>query len=234
MEILTHRVRIAAPGDGEAVGLLAAVALEHTDEATQGRARPGRDLLGHIETRGGIIRARHGHAICRVAADQQDKVIGMIHVAPPMSWIDEHPMALRPALGRTVVELGMLAVDPGHQGRGIGRSLLAVVEEDERARGTEVLFAKVAWTNWASLRWHRNQGFTVAAPDEALLLYTSEGETSLVDLKDGHALLYKPMQSGIRILRTRLPGDVAFLYLSSLPAHSGHRRLINAGSPAPN
>ncbi|MFL9653443.1 hypothetical protein ACJ7VE_06970 [Streptomyces sp. PB17] len=44
-----------------------------------------------------------------MAADQQDQVIGMIHVCPPLSWIDDHPMVMRPALGQTVTELGMLA-----------------------------------------------------------------------------------------------------------------------------
>ncbi|WP_322872196.1 GNAT family N-acetyltransferase [Streptomyces goshikiensis] len=231
MEMLTHSVRIAAPGDGAAVGRLAEAATAHTDESIQGRARPGRDLLGHIETRGGVIRTRHGHTICRVAVDGQNRVIGMIHVCPPQSWIDDHPPSLRPALGRTVTELGLLAVDLGHQGHGVGKSLLDVVEEDERARGTELLFAKVARANWTSLRWYRNQGFTIAVPDEAFLIHTPHGESNIVDLKDGHALAYKPVQPGIRILRKRLPADVSFLYLSNLPADSEYGRLlIGAGS----
>ncbi|PJM98487.1 hypothetical protein CG740_35095 [Streptomyces sp. CB01201] len=163
---------MATPGDGMAVGRLAAIALEHTPKAVQKRARPGRDLVGYIEKRGGIIRTRHGHTICRVATDHQHKVIGMIHVGAPLDWIEDHPMGLRPALGRAVTEIGMLAVDAGHQGQGVGASLLAAVEADERERGTDVLFAKVAWSNWDSLQWYRKQGFIIAAPGADFLLYT--------------------------------------------------------------
>ncbi|MGW1520745.1 N-acetyltransferase family protein [Streptomyces sp. NPDC002287] len=226
MKTITYSIRTAAPGDAEAVGRLAQEATEHTDESVQGRARAGRDLLGHIEARGGMIRTRQGHAICRVATDQQNKVIGLAHVCPPQSWIDDHPSPLRPALGRAVTELGLLAVDREHQGQGIGQSLLSVVEEDEQVRGTELLFAKVAWTNGRSLRWYRKQGFWIAEPDEAFLIHTPDGETSLVDLKDGHALVYKPMQPGVKIVRKRLPAGVSFLYLSNLPAASEHRRLL--------
>ncbi|MFE2879640.1 GNAT family N-acetyltransferase [Streptomyces roseus] len=200
--------------------------MAHTPESVRARARQGRDLVGYIEARGGVIRTRDGHTICRVATDQQGAVIGMIHVCPPQSWVDDHPLGLRPALARAVTELGMLAVDPDHQGRGVGASLLAVVEEHEQQLGTQLLFAKVAWNNRASLRWYRNQGFTIAAPDEAFLIYTPHGETSIVDLKDGHALAYKSMQAEARILRKRLPGDVSFLYLSNLPADSQHRRCL--------
>ncbi|MFD7676156.1 GNAT family N-acetyltransferase [Streptomyces anulatus] len=218
-------VRIAARGDGAAVGRLADQALEHTEESVQPKVRPGKNLIAHIETRGGVVRTRHGHTICRVAADQQDQVIGMIHVCPPLSWIDDHPMVMRPALGQTVTELGMLAVDPDHRGRGIGGSLLAAVEEDERARGVEVLFTKVAWNNWSSLRWYRRRGFTVAAPGETFLIYTACGETGLIDLNDGHALAYKPMQPGVSIQK-HSPAGTSFLYLSSLPADSKNRRLL--------
>lgn len=207
------------------MGLLAQDALEHTDEAVRATGRPERDLLGHIEARGGVVRTRHGHTVCRVAVDQQNKVIGMIHVCSPREWIEDHPIALRPALGRAVVELGLLAVDARHRGQGVGQSLLAVVEEDERTRGTDVLFAKVAWDNWASLRWYRNQGFTIASPGEALLIHTSAGESSLIDLNDGHALAFKPLAVDACILRKRLFSK-SFLYLSTLPADSPHGRWL--------
>ncbi|MBO8202670.1 GNAT family N-acetyltransferase [Streptomyces smyrnaeus] len=231
MNAITHSVRIAAPGDGVVVGLLAEDALEHTDETVRGTGRPEKNLLGHIDARGGAIRTRHGHAVCRVAVDQQNRVIGMAHVCPPLEWIEDHPMALRSALGRSVIELGMLAVDARHRGQGVGRSLLAAVEEDERTRGADVLFAKVAWDNWTSLRWYRDQGFTIASPGEAFLVHTPAGESNLVDRGDGHALVFKPLAAGVHILRKRRFSH-SFLHLSTLPVDSSHGRwLFATGSP---
>ncbi|HNS01050.1 MAG TPA: GNAT family N-acetyltransferase [Anaerolineae bacterium] len=64
--------------------------------------------------------------LCLAAVDEHGRVLG---------WI-----GAQPAYGLTGWELHPLAVDPARQGEGIGRALVASLEEAVRARGGVTLF----------------------------------------------------------------------------------------------
>lgn len=56
-------------------------------------------------------------------------------------------------------ELGDLAVDPGHRGRGIGRTLLDRSIEEARLRGARTLYLEVRESNEAARALYETAGF---------------------------------------------------------------------------
>jgi RimJ/RimL family protein N-acetyltransferase len=60
-----------------------------------------------------------------------------------------------------VLMLRGLAVDPAHQGRGVGRRLAAAAVEEARARGARRLRLRVLGHNPAALRVYEASGFVV-------------------------------------------------------------------------
>ncbi len=56
-------------------------------------------------------------------------------------------------------ELGDLAVDPEHRGRGIGRTLLDRSIEEARLRGARTLYLEVRESNEAALELYETAGF---------------------------------------------------------------------------
>ena len=56
-------------------------------------------------------------------------------------------------------ELGDLAVDPGHRGRGIGRMLLGRSIEEARLRGARTLYLEVRESNEAARALYETAGF---------------------------------------------------------------------------
>jgi len=67
--------------------------------------------------------------------------------------------ALRHAPGAPTASFGLFAVDPDHQGRGIGGHLLAHVEERAAARGAAQLRLEVIHTRHELLGWYRRRGY---------------------------------------------------------------------------
>jgi ribosomal protein S18 acetylase RimI-like enzyme len=80
--------------------------------------------------------------------------------------VDGTPVGMIQLLERTdTVELRELQVDPLHQGRGIGTSVLADVLGDARARGKDVLLS-VGVKNEKAIRLYRRLGFTSEGESE--------------------------------------------------------------------
>jgi ribosomal protein S18 acetylase RimI-like enzyme len=67
--------------------------------------------------------------------------------------------ALRHAAGAPTASFGLFAVDPDHQGCGIGGHLLAHVEERAAARGATQLRLEVIHTRHELLGWYRRRGY---------------------------------------------------------------------------
>ena len=66
-----------------------------------------------------------------------------------------------PAEDRIAV-LDILGVDPAFQGTGIGRALIAGIEEQLRGRGFRTLRTEVVWTNPEMIRFFSSVGFLLA------------------------------------------------------------------------
>jgi L-amino acid N-acyltransferase YncA len=85
-------------------------------------------------------------SVTLVAAEEGD-VLGWARLLP---WKQR---------GYQVVE-DLVYVDPLHQGRGVGRTLLQALIEEARSTGCRTMVASVAADNRAGLRLHQSLGFT--------------------------------------------------------------------------
>lgn len=85
------------------------------------------DLDSALEAIQESLRPDH---VSRVAIDDDGRVLG---------WIAAIPQYGKPA-NVTAWELHPLAIDPAHQGRGIGRALVADLEQQVAARGAVTLY----------------------------------------------------------------------------------------------
>jgi phosphinothricin acetyltransferase len=89
------------------------------------------------------------HAVV-VATDDGDQVLGYAALSPWRS---------KPAYATSVED--SVYVHPGHQGRGIGRILLAELVEVATAHGFHAIFARIVGGHSASIRLHEALGFEV-------------------------------------------------------------------------
>lgn len=194
-------IRVAAPGDGRRVAALAALALGVEDEGD-----PSSDLSTVIDQFGGRIRLSHGEAVCRVAEDAQGQVTGIVHAAPPVTWIEQHPKAMHRALARGFTKVELLAVSPERQNTGVGSALLAELEKAERGRSTVVLFANINANDQLVRRWYEHRGYTVAYGGEPTALHVGGELVTLVDTDDGYLIAGKVIQQGMRLARHHM-GD---------------------------
>ncbi|MFI2616655.1 GNAT family N-acetyltransferase [Streptomyces sp. NPDC018584] len=194
----TWAIRTAAPGDGASVATLAALAL-NTDAPD-----PQKGLPAQIDARGGVMKVPHGKGTCRVAADAQGRVIGMTYTAPPLAWIEQHPVPVQATLARYFTKVELLAVHEAQRERGVGGALLKVVEDAERERGAHLVFANVDLRERRILAWYKRRGYTIAAPGEPVIVTSSHGPLSLVDTGDGYVLALKALQQGCRLSRAQL------------------------------
>ena len=62
---------------------------------------------------------------------------------------------------RHVLEVNGLAVDPGHQGRGVGRRLVEEAKQEARRRGARKLSLRVLAPNVSARRLYEGCGFVV-------------------------------------------------------------------------
>ncbi len=93
------------------------------------------------------------------------------YYAPPrgrllLAWIDDAPVgcvALRPHDAHTG-EMKRLFVRPGHQGRGIGRSLVEAVIAEARAIGYTSLLLDTLPSMQSAIRLYESLGFVRRAP----------------------------------------------------------------------
>jgi len=67
-----------------------------------------------------------------------------------------------PGVEDRIAVLDILGVDPAFQGKGIGKALIAGIEEKLRAREFRTLRTEVVWTNHEMVRFFSSMGFLVA------------------------------------------------------------------------
>ena len=86
-----------------------------------------------------------------LVAESAGRVVGylMLHQSVPLP---SH---------RHVLEVNGLAVDPGHQGRGVGRRLLEEAKREARRRGARKLSLRVLAPNVPARRLYEGCGFVV-------------------------------------------------------------------------
>jgi phosphinothricin acetyltransferase len=89
------------------------------------------------------------HAVI-VATDDSDQVLGYAALSP---W------RAKPAYATSVED--SVYVHPGHQGRGIGRILLAELVSVATARGFHAVFARIVGGHRSSIKVHEALGFEV-------------------------------------------------------------------------
>ncbi|MEU3550025.1 GNAT family N-acetyltransferase [Streptomyces longwoodensis] len=192
-------IALAVPGDGRAAVALGALAVDGLPPAP-GAVPPA--LAQAIDAHGGQVPLPYGHGRCLIARIG-DTVAGMVYTTPPIRWIEDHPPAQRAGLVRSLIEIELLAVAEPHRGRGIATALLATTEETARSAGSHLAFAKVRIGAFATMRWYRKRGYTIAAQQEPVVFRTRSGFESCDDGSDGYQLAVKALQPGV-ILRRRL------------------------------
>ncbi|MFJ3799971.1 GNAT family N-acetyltransferase [Streptomyces sp. NPDC090088] len=202
----TITIALAAPGDGTAAVELGALAVDGLTPAP-GTAPPA--LAQAIDTSGGQVPLPYGHGRCLVAR-VENTVAGMVYMTPPIRWIRDHPPTQRAGLVQSLVEIELLAVAEPHRGRGIGTALLAAAEETARNAGSHLAFAKVKIGAFATMRWYRKRGYTIAAQAEPVIFRTRSGFESCDDGSDGYQLAVKTLQPGA-VLRRRLERGLSML-----------------------
>jgi L-amino acid N-acyltransferase YncA len=99
------------------------------------------------------IGARSGaHAV--VVAEDDGEIVGFASLSP---WRD------RPAYATSVED--SVYVHPDHQGRGIGKTLLAELLRVGRAHGFHAVFARIVGGHESSVALHRALGFEVVGTE---------------------------------------------------------------------
>ena len=91
-------------------------------------------------------KAEHRHPI--LVADAEGEVLGYSAYGP-----------FRPKAGYAATMEHSVYVRPGHQGKGIGRTLLVAVIEAARANGVHALIGGLSSDNEVSMRLHHSLGF---------------------------------------------------------------------------
>jgi GNAT superfamily N-acetyltransferase len=200
-------IRTAAPGDGSVIAVLARLALGTTGvDSSDG-------LPAAIDDRGGRIKVPHGEALCLVAEDAQGSVTGMVYKAPPVAWIEQHPAGLHHVLARAFAKIELLAVLEEQRRQGTGSKLLAALEQAERDRGVQLLFAGIAARDRHLRSWYKRRGYTIAAPGEPVVANSRQGPLTLVDVGDGYLVAAKALQPQCRLSRTSLGNGATCLVI---------------------
>ncbi|MEU9413611.1 GNAT family N-acetyltransferase [Streptomyces sp. NPDC048281] len=203
----TITIALAAPGDGPAAVALGALAVGALLAAPG--AAPPPALAQAIDAHGGQVPLPYGHGRCLVAR-AGDTVAGMVYTTPPIRWIRDHPPSQRAGLVQSLVEIELLAVAEPYRGRGVGSALLAAAEERARGAGSHLALAKIRIGAFATMRWYRKRGYTIAGQQEPLVFRTRAGFESCDDGSDGHQLAVKALQPGV-VLRRRLERGTSIL-----------------------
>lgn len=160
---MTVTIRVAGPGDFDAVGALSVAAYRrggHFDDDGAAYARQLADAAG---------RARDAELL--VAVDAAGAVCGTVMFVPPGTRYSE-------LAGAREAEFRMLAVDPAAQGRGVGSALVRACLERATAAGYEAVVICVRDFAADVHRLYERLGFTrlpardwSPVPGVALLAY---------------------------------------------------------------
>lgn len=96
-----------------------------------------------------------------LVAERDGRVVGFIRVVQPVALPS----------GDHVRQIQGLAVDPAHQGRGIGRMLLDAAGEEARRQGALRMTLRVLSTNTVARRLYESAGFAIEGvlPEEFLI-----------------------------------------------------------------
>lgn len=133
-------VRLAAPGDAPAIRALIAGLMQGSTATFASGDKPLSEVQEMIATRPAVFVAERDGAVLGYASYTQFRAgNGYTHTM-------EHSIALA----------------PGAQGRGLGRALMAALEDHARARGAHVMVAGVSAENPAGQAFHAALGYVEA------------------------------------------------------------------------
>ncbi len=99
----------------------------------------------------GLIAA---HAVC-VLAKSEEEYVGVALCLPGFSSFRAQPL----------LNIHDIAVKPGHRGQGVGRALLAAVEEEARRRGCCKITLEVRADNLLAQEVYRRAGYQGTTPE---------------------------------------------------------------------
>ncbi|MFE9412318.1 GNAT family N-acetyltransferase [Streptomyces sp. NPDC006704] len=190
-------IRTAAPGDGTSVARLYAIAMG-TDDAPD----PTSPMIQAIEGNGGLVPVPFGTAHCIVAEAEGD-VVGMIHAAPPVQWLQDLPGSRAKALAHRILQVELLAVDAGSRGAGLGQRLLEAVEARVRDQQGYLVIGKVRAGDFTAMRYYRRRGYIIAGKREPVVFQTTKGGENITVLDDEFHLFAKAVQPGTALHRDR-------------------------------
>lgn len=136
-------LRLAQLGDAEAIRQIYNAEVTTSTVTFDIMPRTLADQRRYLSERSGA------HAVI-VATDENDQVLGYAALSP---WRN------KPAYSTSVED--SVYVHPGHQGRGIGRILLAELLDVATAHGFHAVFARIVGGHRASIKVHEALGFDV-------------------------------------------------------------------------
>lgn len=187
-------IRTAAPGDGPSIAHLYAIAMG-TDAPDASSP-----VIKAVEEGGGLVPVPFGHAHC-IVAESTDGVIGMVHAAPPVQWLQDLPRGRAKALAHRILQVELLAVAADHRGAGLGRQLLERVEAHVRNQDGYLVIGKVRAGDFPAMRYYRRRGYTIAGRREPLVFRTTKGMENITVVDNDHHLFAKAVQPGTTLKR---------------------------------
>ncbi|WP_143267893.1 GNAT family N-acetyltransferase [Amycolatopsis alba] len=107
------------------------------------------------------------------------RLVGVLYACTPVDFVLSHRGEQRAWLGRSVVEIEIVAVEAGCRVGGAGTALLGHAERFLGERGVELFVAKGDAGDMPVMRWYRHRGYRVADAGQSCLLETPAGATSI-------------------------------------------------------
>ncbi|ARH89032.1 hypothetical protein STRMOE7_00240 [Streptomyces sp. MOE7] len=157
-------------------------------------------MIEAIERQGGVVPIRFGQGSC-IVAESEGHVIGMVYAVPPVDWLGTFPSDRAAALAPRILQIELLAVDPDHRETGIGQRLLEAVEELVRKQRGYLAIGKVQAGAFATMRFYRRRGYSIAGRGEPIVFGTGRGPLGISDVDDGYHLFAKAVQPGTKLSR---------------------------------
>lgn len=211
-----YTIRLARPGDGEAV--LHLLQLIEQDDAGQAAIIANTNLID----RGYTPPAEYGVTLNMVAEDQAGCIVGALAAAPPVDWtetIEGIDAQVRQQLRSALIEITGLAVAPAARGHRLGQQLLAKAETAAAKSGCRLAVVTYQQHLKHLGPYYESTGYTALADREPLVI------------RRGNALMACPHHD-VRVAIKPLARDVTISAAPpGLPA--GIRRLVDRILPEP-
>lgn len=159
------------------------------------------------------------------------RAVGMSYLHPPVDWAGSRRTlrtSVRARFNERLNELNLLAVHPGHQGKGIGTALLEEAEERSRAAGYRALMVMVYDDTGTApaTEWYRQRGFTFGLPGVPWCVrpFTDQPliEVEYDHLASKDMIGFKPLHPGVAVESARLRSSSALgVRHAALPTIAG-------------